>query len=155
MKRWLWYAVALALILAVSAESYAGSDVGELQPVQTLRVSEQAGTILVETDTGELGEGDTLDAAFRNMEETALGKLFLDTAEYLLIAPGCVELIPKLTEYLRPSCCVCLTEGDVDLMQVGQFLQIHPPDRTLMEYRAGLNQVPLLKGFDGRMELVP
>ena len=155
MKRWLWYAAALALILAVSAESYAGSDVGELEPVQTVRISEVAGTVLIETDTGEWGKAPTLEAAFQDLEAAAPSRLFLDTAEYLLIAPECEGLLPELMGYLRPSCCVCLTAGEAELAQVGQFLQTHVPERTLMEYRAGYRDLPVLKASEGRLELVP
>lgn len=154
MKRWAWYVAALALIVAVSAESYAGSDVGELQPVQTVRVIDRNGQIVVETDTGDFGEGVTLKDAFADMEATASTRLFLDTAEYLLIAPECQSLLPELMSYLRPSCYLCLTEGEADLAQVGQFLRCHVPERTLMDHRAGLGGIPMLKASDGRMELV-
>lgn len=154
MRRWLWYAAALALILAVSSESYAGSDVGDLQPVQTVCVSKRSGMVVIETDTGERGAAPTVCDAFENMKDTAPSRLFLDTAEYLLISPECEGLLPELVRYLRPSCCVCLAGGEVDLPQVGQFLKIHRPERTLMEYRAGIRDIPIIKVYDGRMELV-
>lgn len=154
MKRWLWYAAALALILAVSAESYRGNDVGELRPVQTVRILVRDGVKVIETDSGELGEGETLQDAFADMEATSPARIFLDTAEYLLITPDCKDLLPELMDYLRPSCCLCLIEGEADLEQVGRFLQIHVPDLTLMDFRAGMDEIPLLRTVNGRMELV-
>lgn len=154
MKRWIWYGAALLLVLAVGAEGFAGRDVGAFQPVQTLLVTRGDGRIRVETDTGEWGEGKTLREAFENMENTAAAEMFLDTAEYLLIGMDCEDLLGELMDRLRPSCSVCGAVGKVDPAQAGLYLRAHPPMRTLMEYRAGLREIPVLIGDEGRVELV-
>lgn len=155
MKRWLWYAAAVALILAVGSESFAGTDVAELQPVQTLLITKKDGQIRVESDTGDYGEAGTLAGAFEDMKTAASSEIFLDTAEYLLIAPECTPLLPELIGSLRPSCCLCLAEGGPDLAQAGRFLKTHGLDFTLMDYRAGIRKIPKLRAREGRMELDP
>lgn len=154
MKRWLWYLLVIAAVAALSGKNPSGTDVGRLQPVQVVRVSSTAGQILIQTDTGDLGQGETLKEAFEDMKNTASSKVFLDTADYLILSPKCKSLLPALMEYLRPACSVCLEDGEPDLEQVGKFLEVHDPKLTLMRYRAGQRELKTLVTREGRMELV-
>lgn len=154
MKRWLWYLGVVAAVAALSAKPSAGKDIGKLQPVQAVCVSCSEGMVLVQTDTGDWGEGETLPGAVERMKETAAGEVFLETADYLLLSPDCADLLPAMMEYLRPSCSVCLMEGDPDMEKVGSFMQIHAPQVTLMRYRAGDRKLQTLVTQDGRMCLV-
>lgn len=153
MKRWLWLAAAVMIVAFLSGERGTGADVGQLQPIQTVRVARET-WITIDTDTGERGTGETLADAFRDLNATAPGKVFLETAEFLILAPGCESLLPELAEYLRPSCCVCMESGETDIQNVGEYLEAHPPAVTLAKWRAGETAFPTLIIREGRMELV-
>lgn len=154
MKKWLWYALVIGAVALLSGNSAAGTDVGKLQPVQVVRVSSAAGQVLIETDTGNWGIGETLKNAFEDMKETASAEIFLDTADYLIVDERCRELLTALTAYLRPSCAVCVGDGEVDMEKIGEFLEYHKPELTLSRYQAGETDLPVLRTEDGRMELV-
>ena len=154
MKRWVWCLVALASVAAISGNPAIGTDVGRLQPVQTVQLSCDQGTIQIQTDTGASGVGDTLEHALQTMQATAPAEVFLDTAEYLLVAPTCAPLLPALMDTLRPSCLLCWGSGAIDLTQAGKFLSVHDPGITLMHYMAGDLNVPTLQQEKGRMRLV-
>lgn len=154
MKRWLWYVLIIGAVAVLSGKSSAGKDIGTLQPVQAVRLSCLRAQVCVETDTGDVGVGEDLKAALEGMKQSASGEIFLDTADYLIISPACVDLLPAMTAYLRPSCAVCLEEGETDMEQVGQFLQQHTPEITLMEYRSGERDLQTLVTWEGRMHLV-
>ena len=153
MKKWLWCLGIIAAIAALSVNSSAGQDIGKLQPVQTVCLTRQNGVVILRTDTGDAGAGETLTAAVENMRSAAVGEIFLETADYLLLAPGCQDLLPEAMDLLRPSCGLCLMEGEPDMEKLGQFLQLHAPDATLMRYRTGLCSLQTLKTEDGRMTL--
>lgn len=154
MKRWLWYVIIIGAVAALSGKSSSGKDIGTLQPVQTVRLSCISGQVLVETDTGDLGVGEDLKAALEDMERTSSGNVFLDTADYLIVSPVCTDLLPAMAAYLRPSCALCMGEGEINMEQVGLFLQRHTPDITLMKYRAGDRELQTLLSQEGRMYLV-
>lgn len=154
MKRWLYYIVIVIVVAALSGNTSAGSDVGKLQPVQVVRVTRQDGAVVLETDTADRGVGARLSSALADMKRAASAEIFLDTADHLVVSPECEGLIPELMAYLRPSCAVCVGEGEVDMEQVGAFLEIHKPEVTLMRYRAGETDLPILVAREGRMELV-
>lgn len=154
MKHWVWYLAAILLVAAFCGMPFASTDVAELQPVELIRISQARGRILVETDTGDRGCGSDLAAAFADLKQTASGRVFLETAEYLLISPGMENLLPELTEYLRPACSVCLERGRADLEQATAYLSAHEPELTLLEYRAGLCDIPILTIREGDMHLV-
>lgn len=154
MKRWLWYLGVVIAVAALSGKASAGEDIGKLQPVQVVYVSCQQGYVVIETDTGDWGAGESLKDAMGNMQAAATGEIFLDTADHLLLSPECIGLLPALMEVLRPSCAVCLADGQPDLEQSGVFLQHHTPKVTLVRYRAGERDLQTLVTREGRMELV-
>lgn len=153
MKKWGYF---LSVVLGVSVLgglSSAGTDVVKLQPVEVVVVQKEE-KIRIQTDAGNWGVGNSLEEAIENLHTVTPAEVFLDTAEYVLIKQNCVNLLPELMGYLRPSCAVCLLEGEALPEGVAQFLQIHQPGITLLEYRAGITNIPVLKENEGRMELV-
>lgn len=154
MKRWLWYIGIVAAVAALSGKTSAGTDIGKLQPVQVVRLSNPQGQVCMETDTGDFGVGENLKAALVDMKMSSSAEIFLDTADYLIISPGCVDLLPAMMQYLRPSCAVCIEEGKPDMEQVGIYLQQHSPTITLIQCRAGQCDLPTLVTREGRVSLV-
>lgn len=153
MKKWLWYLGIIVAVAVLSANNSAGQDIGKLQPVQVVCLTRQNDSVILKTDTGDGGVGKTLAEAVENMRSAAVGEIFLETADYLLLAPECEDLLPAATDLLRPSCSLCLMEGEPDMEQIGQFLQVHAPTATLMRYRAGERSLQTLKTENGRMTL--
>lgn len=154
MKRWAIYLLLFAAAAALGTSSFTGTDVGELLPVEAVRVSVREGEILLETDTGDSGRGADFTAALRDLKESAPGNLFLETADYLILAPESEPFLEELYGCLRPSCGVCVEDGETDMESVGQFLSAHKPETTLRDWRNGSENLPVLRTREGRMELV-
>ncbi len=155
MRRWAFFLVALLLAAALDAMPFRGTDVADLQPVELVYVRSEQSRVFVQTDTGDVGTGETIDAAFEDMKKSAPSEIFLDTAEHLLLAPSARSLLPELADILRPACTVCIVQTDVDLEQAAEFLGMHKPTRSLTDCRAGKLDIPTLKLQEGRMYLVP
>ena len=152
MKRWCLYLGALLLVGAISP--FAGTDVGQLQPVQLVMVTVGQGAVEITTDTGDLGRGATVQEAFSDMQQTSPKKIFVETAEYLLINRAAEAMLPDITNILRPSCAVCLAEEKLDLLAAAEFLNNHLPELTLQDYRTGERDLPVLVLKEERMYLV-
>lgn len=154
MKHWVWYLAALILVAILCGMPFERTDVAQLQPVQVVQVSHDGGQVVVQTDTGDIGTGATLYAAFEDLKQTTPGYVFLETAEYLLLTEDARALIPELTEYLRPGCGVCVVMGEADLQAVAQYLSAHPLQVTLRICRADQAHLPcLIVHKDGRLTL--
>ena len=154
MKKWPWYLGALVLIGVLGWEPFQGTDVARLQPVEVVCVTVEGNTVTVWTDTGDLGQGADPQAAFEDLKQTTAGQVFLETADFILVNEEAAELLPLLGEYLRPACGVCLVADAVDMEKVGDFLDVHSPDVTLQDCRAGEQTLPRLTVNEERMELV-
>ena len=140
MKRWMVYAVAAAVLLSLRPKEM--KDVSGLIPVELLYIKKEAGWIRAETDTGNFGVGRDLEAALKDLENTAPGKIFLETADYLIVTADTVYLLPKLTTALRPAAGVCLgIEADARAVE---YLKAHKSQVTLNEIRAGAGEIPTL-----------
>lgn len=154
MKKWISCLLLAAAIPILGLEGFGGEDLGSLEPVQVLLVTRERGGIHIRTDSDQEGSGQDAAAALENLVKTASSKVFLDTAEYLLLEPGTEKYIPQLKQYLRSSCTVCNVLGPVDLQDAAQYLQLHPESVNLTQYEAGKQQLLTLIYNEGRMTLV-
>ncbi len=154
MKRWLLYALALGGIIALELSPFSATDIGKLRPVEVVSLTIDEGQMLLQTDTGDEGRGDTVGQALNALKNTTPGEIFLETADHLLIGPGCEGQVTEMALYLRPSCSICLREGQPELEKAAEFLSAHRPQVTLQDWRSGIRQIPTLKTQKERMELV-
>ena len=154
MKKWFFFLACIGAVAVLSGKGLGGKDVATLEPVQTVHLSTDGQKICLQTDTGAKGSGKTLDDALRSMHETSSSRVFLDTADYLIIAPELIDLLPAVEDLLRPSCRICLENGKPDMEQVGAFLKIHKPEITMKDYLAGEHLLPILKITGEEMQLV-
>lgn len=155
MKRWIWYLGALGIVMALDWMPFFGADVASLHPVEVIRIWADQNGITVQTDTGSMGRGGSIAHAFEDLENTTSGRIFLETAEFVLINREGTALLPELSGYLRPACGVCVLEGQWLPEQVGRFLDTHRPGYSLQDYRAGGQKYQRLIEQEGRMWLVP
>ena len=141
MKRMVLYIGILASVLAVPIRP---SNVGELLPVQVVAVYEEQGQTILETDTGNRGMGENAAEALANMKATALGNIYLDTAEYLLIGKNAQKEAEALRGELKGSVRVCALEETADLSEVASYLDVHGKLPKLRTWKSG-SELPVLR----------
>lgn len=150
MKRILLWAAALGAVVFFARVEPSGQNISTLQPVQVLIVSVN-GEIRLQTDTGDEGFGNSVASALAQVRANASGEVFLDTADYLLISD--VAILEEIRPYLRPSCRICLFEGEPDMEKLGDYLKHHDPGVSLKDCTAEQVELPILRIHEGRMEL--
>lgn len=151
MKRWLAY---IAVLVLCGTSANRGTDIGELAPVEAVWLTEKAGQVYLETDTGDMGRGDDVQGALRDMKAAAPGNIFLETADYLIVEEGREDLLVQLVDILRPSCKVCVMQSMPDLEKATIYLNVHEPQVTLRQYQVAKCALPMLREQEGRFELV-
>ena len=149
MKHWAQY---IAVLVLLATLPFRGTDISELAPVEVVWLTEENGQVHLQTDTGDMGKGRTVREALANMKATALGAIFLETADYLVVKMGREDLVVQVYDILRPSCMVCVAEKIPDMKTAAQFLAAHEPQITLREYRAECGNLAILAERDGRFE---
>ena len=144
--KWILYVGLLLVVILLPVEA---TDVGKLIPVEVVAVSEDRGIIIIEADTGDIGQGSSITAAIDNMEDTAAGIIYLDTAEYLILEEG----IPAeaMRPHLKGSVRVCAGEG-VTLDGIAEYLSIHKPKRRLDE-DTNVTKTQVITEENGRFRL--
>ena len=128
MKEILLYILLLGAALILPLE---GTDVGKLLPVELVQLDKMGDTVVISTDAGATGTGETVKAAIRDMEKTAAGIVFLDTADYLLVTESAVEEVESIKEYLKPSVRVCIQHVEMNLKEAAAYLSVHRPEHQL------------------------
>ena len=130
--RVLIYGIILALLLLVPVQRL---DVAKLEPVQTVAIYTEPGSVVLETDTHNIGKGNSVTTALENLEKTTPGVIYLDTAEYLLVSPGAVSYVDGLRQYLSPSVRVSMWDekGKVDM--AAKFLSVRKDLPKLKDWK--------------------
>ena len=155
MRRWLLYRLVLLGVLLTQVTPFSGTDVALLEPVEVIRIGISREQVTLETDTGQWGVGDTVLQALKDLKDTTAKRIFLDTADYLLLQKGSESLVEEIAPLLRPGCRVCVQTGEADLAKIAEFLRTHVPQATLHSLKITTDKLPQLRCDEGRMELVP
>lgn len=148
MKRYLTAAGAVLMMMVLLRLPGQAMDTSELEPVETVLVCRNAQTVRIETDTGAWGEGTELRSAAQDLKRRTAGRIFLDTADYLLLDETSWD--PRaLRALFRPGCQVCIAQNVDDLQEAGRYLRIHHPDATLLHWAVEETPLQMLTGGKG------
>ena len=135
MKKWLIPAAVLAAVAVFSRLPHPARDIADLKPVRAVYIHMEGRTLHIETDTGDSGAGADLTEACADLKSKADGEIFLDTAEFLILAQE-VPITGEIFALLRPDCRVTFTDAPPDLEKAAACLSQHPPRLTLARLRA-------------------
>lgn len=111
----------LALSLAAPVKRL---DVARLQPVETVAVYLSGDAVVLETDTGNRGQGSTAEEALQNLKGEACSVIYLDTAEYLLVSENAQQAAQQLRPYLKDSMKVGPYNGG-DIKEETAYWEVH------------------------------
>ena len=160
-KLWIGFlAAASAVCFWMLAKT--GTDAAKLLPARVLVIEERDGAVRVSSDNGAAGSGETLAAALQQMERSAEGVLFLDTAEHIVLLQSAGALLPAAAQQpqFRPAAKLYLARlPELHAAEAVEFLQAHPGTLTLALARAALvrgdqiRPAQLLPAEDGGMKL--
>ena len=140
MKRWILYSLLVASTFFAPVRRV---DVGTLQPVEIICISKEEEIITIRTDTGDFGQGETIGQAVKDLQDTAMGIVYFDTAEFLLLDRGVQTEVAQLLEQLHASVRVCLVQGEPDLTSVKKYLRAHGYIPQIKQWMQG-ERLPVL-----------
>lgn len=150
MKRLLAYALILALVWVIPVERL---DVAQLRPVEVIAVYKENGQVKLATDTEDMGIGADAASALENMRQTSPAVIYLDTAEYLLIAPGAEEEAEFLRSQLKDSVKLCGAFPSVNIKEAAKYLPVHGNLPRMKQWQPGV-ALPILTEENGRMKML-
>ena len=161
MKKLAIFLAALGALTLLSRFGGTSTDAAELRPVQALVIDTQEGLVTLTADTGDVGRGVNLNAAFSDLRAGCAGKLFTQTAEHVIVTQKAWYLMPQVSVsgQLRPAAKLYRAAGETrDVRAALAFLQAHPGDLTLSRARAALLQnetpeAPVLAYTEGGFRL--
>lgn len=136
--RMVLYIVMLALLFLAPVERL---DVAKLEPVQTVAVYINDAAVILETDTGDKGEGADVEGALEDLEENTPGVIYLDTAQYLLVSEQAESYVDSLREYLSPSVRACLWDEKGSVKDAAQYLDVRSDLPKLKDWKTSQKKV--------------
>ena len=134
MKRWLLYGLLFAAAVFIPVDS---TDVGKLHPVQAVSVGYHNEQVVVKTDTGEIGRGDTPELALENLKQTAPAIIYLDTAEFLLVEESALESVGAMRKFFKSDVRICLIDPEVEADKAAEYLRVHGKLPKLKQWNTG------------------
>ena len=100
-------------------------DVAKLLPIQAVAMYTEDDQVVLETDTGNVGRGENVLNALKNLKEKTAAVVYLDTAEFLLVAENAVSRIGEVAQYIKQSVKVCVCEAAGRVKETVQYLDVH------------------------------
>jgi len=149
VRKGILYGVLLAAALLAPTDDV---KLGKMKPVETVSIRTQEGRVLIETDTEDMGSGETFKEALKDLEKTTPGRINLDTAQYLLRGGEAEGMVPELEAMLKDGTRLCKREGEVDMKTVGEYLRQHTPEMKLKNWKQG-DRLEVLTAENGRLKL--
>lgn len=147
------YLLYVAILLSVLLLPCDGTDVGKLRPIEVVAISETDGLVAINTDTGDRGIGETLDAAIEDMKAAASGIIYLDTAEYLLLEKGMETHLNAMEGHIKKGIHLSYATEKLPLEGIADFLSVHRPNvklGTVTDY----GSIPTITEEMGRYRLL-
>lgn len=114
-----------AILLALCFVPLERQDVAKLLPVQAVAVYVEGNEVVLETDTGNIGRGESGIKALENLKETTPAVVYLDTAEFFLVSENAVAEANTLAQYLKPSVSVCVCDAAGRVKDAVAYLDVH------------------------------
>lgn len=124
----------IVILLGLTIAPVKPLDLAKLEPVQTVSVSYEQNQMILQTDTGSKGVGETVEAAIADLKKGTPGVIYLDTAQYLLLTKEAIPYMLGIENHLRDSVRVCLWDGKGSLKIADKYLSVR-------------NDLPLLKSL--------
>lgn len=100
-------------------------NVANLLPIEAVAVYMDGDQVVLETDTEHKGIGENAGKALAALKENTPAVVYLDTAEYLLVAPNAAEQVESLRPYLKQSVKVCVCNAAGKVKDAAKYLEIH------------------------------
>ena len=120
MRRVLYIVILTALTLAPVKRL----NVADLEPVQTVAIYTKQDVVVLETDTENKGVGANIEEALKDLKENTPGVIYLDTAQYLLVAKNAEGYLNALKDYLSPSVKVVIWDEKGSVKSAAKYLRI-------------------------------
>lgn len=126
------YIVILALLFLVPLER---TDVAKLRPIEAVAVYNEGSTVILETNTEDVGRGRGAESALQNLIENTPAVVYLDTAEYLFVSKEAIDEVDALRKYLKPSVKVCVCEVSGHVQEAVKYAEVHGNWEQLKHWR--------------------
>ena len=144
LKRWVIYIAILVVTVAVPVKP---RNIGDMLPVRVVGIYKEGNRFRIDTDTGNQGYGATVGEALQNLEDSAVGVVYLDTVEYLAITKETEAAVDMLRQRLKSGTEVCMVQGPLDLAKLGEYLDAHGTLPKLRNWKTS-TEVPLMGVFE-------
>ena len=100
-------------------------NVADLLPIEAVAMYMDGNQVILETDTEHKGYGENAEKALASLKQNTPAVVYLDTAEYLLVAPDAAEQVESLRPHLKPSVKVCVWKAEGKVKDAAKYLEIH------------------------------
>ncbi len=118
------YLIYVIIVLLTFFAPVKRADVAKLLPIEAVVLRREGESIALETDSGDIGIGNTVQEALENLKTNAIQVVYLDTARYLLVEPGVENEAEEIRQKLKKSVKVGTYSGG-DIKQAAKYLDAH------------------------------
>lgn len=129
--RLIFYLVILVALFFAPVERL---DIADLEPVQAVAVYREGDNVILETDTQDRGRGKNVEEALAAMKKSTPTVIYLDTADFLLVAENAEETVDSLRGYLKSDIKVATYHGG-PVKEEAEYVDVHGDTVRLKDWK--------------------
>ena len=120
----------LAILVGIFFAPVEKLDIADLEPVQAVAVYMDGDNVVLETDTQDKGRGKSAEEALADMKKNTPTVIYLDTAEYLLVAKNAEDYADTLRGYLKRDIKIVEYYGG-SVKEEAKYADVHQGEERL------------------------
>jgi len=160
IKKLVFLVILAGVLRTTGLLPFRSSDVAQLVPVQALVISQSGKNVVL--DGGQCrGIGTDWDSAWKDLQNSAEGHVFLQTADHVILCGEAIGLLRQVVDSgaFRPAASVCVCpDGVPSADEAAKYLQAHRGGVTLQQVQAlrlreGTLTLPRLRQTEGGLRL--
>ena len=124
------------ILLSLSFAPLNRMNVAKLAPVQAVAVYMEDDTIVLETDLGNQGRGNSVRTALEDLKKNTVQVVYLDTVELLIVSEKAVSYVDEMRQYIKSSVRVGVCEAKDSVKEAAEYLKNHEKLPQLRNWRA-------------------
>ena len=130
------YGVIIFLLFLVPLQRV---EIANLKPVEGIWIYKASESVAIETDTGDLGLGRTIEDAVEDIKRNSTGIIYLDTAKFVFVDETASDELIAFRPFVKGNVCISKWDGKGNVSDAVQYADAHKVGVKYKKWNLGSN----------------
>ena len=114
-------------------------EIANLKPIEAIWINNDMEFVKIETDTGDLGFGKTIEEAVDDLKKNSTGIIYLDTAKFVFADEMSNGELIAFKPFVKRNVRLCIWSGEGSFADAVQYADAHDIGVRYKDWEQGSN----------------